>query len=205
MRDLDKLTKMAMELQAMAQIGLTYTKDIYDKERFERIREISAELLTLKTDMPFEKVKDLFCCETGYQTPKLDTRAAIFKDDKLLLVCQNGKWALPGGWFDYNETVASNTIKEAKEEAGLDVEPVSIIAIQNRNNHNFPKYAYEICKIFVLCEVKGGSFQENIETTESGYFALDNLPELDEDRNVYSQIKMCFDAYHDKNWKVVFE
>ena len=98
MHDLDKLTKLAMELQAMAQIGLTYTKDIYDKDRFERIREISAELLTLKTDMPFEKVKDLFCCETGYQTPKLDTRAAIFKDDKILLVCQNGQWALPGGW-----------------------------------------------------------------------------------------------------------
>ena len=85
------------------------------------------------------------------------------------------------------------------------MEPVRIIAIQNRNNHNFPKYAYEICKIFVLCEVKGGSFQENIETTESGYFALDNLPKLDEDRNVYSQIQMCFDAYNDENWKVVFE
>lgn len=69
MNELDKLTRLAMELQSLAQIGLTYTKDIYDKERFERIREISAELLTLKTDMPFEKIKDLFCCETGYQTP----------------------------------------------------------------------------------------------------------------------------------------
>ena len=97
MNELDKLTKLAMELQSLAQIGLTYTKDIYDKERFERIREISAELLTLKTDMPFEKVKDLFCCETGYQTPKLDTRAAVFRENKILLVKEKGKWSLPGG------------------------------------------------------------------------------------------------------------
>ena len=90
MSDLDKLTKLAMELQAMAQIGLTYTKDIYDKERFERIREISAELLAMKTELPLEKVRDLFCCETGYQTPKLDTRAVIFKEDKILLVKEKG-------------------------------------------------------------------------------------------------------------------
>jgi len=205
MSDLDKLTKLAMELQAMAQIGLTYTKDIYDKERFERIREISAELLAMKTELPLEKVKDLFCCETGYQTPKLDTRAVIFKEDKILLVKEKGKWSLPGGWFDYNETVASNTVKEAKEEAGLDVKPVRIIAVQNRNKHNFPKYAYEIVKIFVLCDVIGGSFKENIETTDSGYFLLNDLPELDEDKNVFSQIKMCFDAYQDENWQVVFD
>lgn len=205
MSDLDKLTKLAMELQAMAQIGLTYTKDIYDKERFERIREISAELLAMKTELPLEKVRDLFCCETGYQTPKLDTRAVIFKEDKILLVKEKGKWSFPGGWFDYNETVASNTVKEAKEEAGLDVKPVRIIAVQNRNNHNFPKYAYEIVKIFVFCDVIGGSFKENIETTDSGYFLLNDLPELDEDKNVYSQIKMCFDAYQDENWQVVFD
>ena len=109
------------------------------------------------------------------------------------------------GGVDYNETVASNTIKEVKEEAGLDVEPVKIIAIQNRNNHNFPKYVYEICKIFVLCDVIGGQFQENVETTESGYFSLDKLPELDEDKNVYAQIEMCFEAYRDKDWKVLFD
>lgn len=68
----------AIELQSLAQAGLTYGKDIFDRERYERIREISAEIMAYKTDIPVQKVKDLFCNETGYQTPKLDTRAAIF-------------------------------------------------------------------------------------------------------------------------------
>lgn len=205
MNDLDALTKLAMELQSIAQNGLTYTKDKYDKERFERVREISAEIMAMKTGLPVEKVKNLFCSEEGYQTPKLDTRAAIFNENQILLVKERGKWALPGGWVDYNQSISSNTVKEVKEEAGLDVAPVKVIAIQNRNQHNFPKYAYEICKVFVLCDVKGGSFQPNIETSESGYFSLERLPELDEDKNVFSQIKMCFDAYNSKNWEVPFD
>lgn len=205
MNDLDALTKLAMELQSIAQNGLTYTKDKYDKERFERVREISAEIMAMKTGLPIEKVKNLFCSEEGYQTPKLDTRAAIFNENRILLVKERGKWSLPGGWVDYNQSISSNTVKEVKEEAGLDVAPVKVIAIQNRNQHNFPKYAYEICKVFVLCDVKGGSFQPNIETSESGYFSLENLPELDEDKNVFSQIKMCFDAYNSKNWEVLFD
>lgn len=88
----------AIELQSLAQAGLTYGKDIFDRERYERIREISAEIMAYKTDIPVQKVKDLFCNETGYQTPKLDTRAAIFQNGKILLVKENsGKWSLPGG------------------------------------------------------------------------------------------------------------
>lgn len=96
----------AIELQSLAQAGMTYGKDIYDRERYERIREISAEIIAHKSEIPVETVKDLFCNETGYQTPKLDTRAAIFKDDKILLVRENnGKWSLPGGWVDVNVSV----------------------------------------------------------------------------------------------------
>lgn len=205
MNDFDTITNLAMELQSIAQIGLTYTKDVYDKERFERIREISGELMAIKTGFPIEKVKELFCNETGYQTPKIETRAVIFKENRILLVKENGKWSLPGGWVDYNESINSNTIKEAKEESGLDVKPIRIIAIQDRNKHNVPKYAYGIVKVFVLCEVLGGSFEQNNETTESNYFSLENLPILDEDKNVYEQIKMCFDAMKDNKWQVVFD
>ena len=89
----------AIELQSLAQAGLTYGKDVYDKERYERIREISAEIMAHLSDTPLDKVKELFCNETGYQTPKIDTRAAIFKENKILLVHENnGTWALPGGW-----------------------------------------------------------------------------------------------------------
>jgi len=195
----------AMELQSIAQNGLTYTKDIYDKERFERIREISAEILSVKSSLSLDKVTDLFCNETGYQTPKLDVRAAIFNDGKILLVREKDKWSLPGGWVDYNESIRSNTIKEVKEEAGLDVEPVKIIAVQDRNKHNEPKYAYGICKIFVLCSVIGGEFQTNKETTESTFFALDCLPILAIEKVTLKQIEMCFEAHNNSNWNVYFD
>ena len=141
----------AKELQFIAQAGLTYSKDAFDIERFERIREISAEIVSRQTGLPLEKVKDLFCNEEGFQTPKLDTRAAIFKANRILLVKEkNGTWSLPGGWVDVNQTIKSNTIKEVKEEAGLDVEATRIIAVQDRNLHNLPPYAYNVCKVFVL-------------------------------------------------------
>ena len=115
---MEKWLEWAIELQSLAQAGLTYGKDIYDKERYERIRAISAEIISNYTDIAIEKVKDLFCNETGYQTPKLDTRAAIFEDGKILLVRENnGKWSLPGGWVDVNVSVKENTIKEVKEES----------------------------------------------------------------------------------------
>ncbi len=199
--------KWAIEIQALAQNGLTYTKDVYDKERFERLREISAEMLAEKTDIPVDKVKDLFCNEKGYQTPKLDTRAAIFKDGKILLVHENnGTWALPGGWVDVLESVGSNTIKEVKEETGLDVRNQKIIAIQDRNQHNTPSYAYGICKVFVLCELLGGEFKENTETTEIKYFSLDEIPQnLANEKTSMEQIEMCFRALNDSNWQTKFD
>ena len=111
----ERWLKWAIELQSIAQAGLTYGKDIYDHERYERIREISAEIISYMSDISLEKVKDLFCNESGYQTPKLDTRAAIFEDGKILLVRENnGKWSLPGGWCDVNVSVRENTAKEVK-------------------------------------------------------------------------------------------
>ncbi|MBD5463519.1 MAG: NUDIX hydrolase [Lachnospiraceae bacterium] len=202
----EKWLQWAVELQSLAQAGLFYTKDEFDAERYERVREIAAEIISLKSDIPVEKVKDLFCNEIGYQTPKLDTRAAIFKEDKILLVKEkNGTWSLPGGWVDVNVSVKENTIKEVKEEAGLDVSADLIIAVQDREKHNLPIYAYKVCKIFVLCSVIGGSFEDNIETVESRYFALDELPALATEKNNAEQVKMCFDAYHSEHWDTWFD
>jgi ADP-ribose pyrophosphatase YjhB (NUDIX family) len=197
----------AVELQSIAQAGLTYSEDKFDRERFERIREISAEILSIKSGLTLEKVKDLFCNETGYQTPKIDTRAAIFKDNKILLVKEisSGEWSLPGGWMDVNQSVKTNVLKEVKEEAGLDVITNRLIAVQDRNKHNIPPYAYSICKIFVLCDIIGGTFKSNIETADSEFFNMNNLPPLSIERNTKSQIEMCFQAYYDKNWKVLFD
>ncbi len=113
---------------------------------------------------------------------------------------------MPGGWCDVLESVASNTIKEVKEETGLDVETIKIIAVQDRNKHNKPIYAYGVCKIFVLCNVIGGEFIENIETTEIKYFSLDEIPNnLAEEKINNEQIEMCFKAYKDEKWQTQFD
>ncbi len=202
----EKWLQWAVELQSLAQAGLFYCKDKYELERYERIREISAEMLSLKTDIPLEKVKDLFCGDVGYQTPKIDTRAAIFKDGKILLVHEvNGTWALPGGWVDVNVSVMENTIKEVREEAGLDVTVKRIIAVQDREKHNLPIYAYKVCKIFMQCEVTGGAFVPNIETTGFDYFGMDELPCLAEEKNNREQIEMCFRAMRSEIWETLYD
>lgn len=204
---MEKWLKWAIEIQSLAQSGLEYTDNVYDIERYEKLREISAEMISEKSNISLDKVKELFCNETGYQTPKIDTRAVIFKDNKILLVHENnGTWALPGGWCDVLESVKSNTIKEAKEETGLNVEAIKIISIQDRNKHNKPIYAYGVCKIFVLCNIIGGNFIENIETTEIKYFALDEIPNnLAEEKTNKEQIEMCFKAVSNENWQTQFD
>lgn len=202
----NKWLDWAKELQFLAQAGLTYSKDPFDIERFQRIRDIAAEMINMKSGLSIEIVKELFCNETGFQTPKLDTRAAIFKDDKILLVKErNGTWSLPGGWVDVLETVKSNTEKEVREEAGLNVRATRVIALHDKNKHNTKPFAYNVCKVFVECEVIDGAFQENIETVESRYFSINHLPQLAEEKNTEEQIKMCFAAHEDREWKVIFD
>lgn len=198
--------RWAIEIQSLAQNGLAYSKNIYDIERYERLRDISAEMLSYKTTLPLEKVKNLFCHEEGYQTPKLDTRAAIFQQDKILLVQENdGLWSLPGGWVDVLETIHSNTIKEVKEEAGLDVQPEFIIAIHDQHKHNYPLFAYRVLKTFVMCKHLGGKFRSNSETQAADYFTLNNLPIINTEKNSLAQIEMCFQAYHSKHWQTQFD
>lgn len=196
----------AMELQALAQAGLAYGKDPFDLERYERIREISAEMAAHMGDLPLETVKDLFCSETGYQTPKLDTRAAIFQDGKILLVQENnGTWSLPGGWCDVNVSVAENTVKEVREEAGLEVTADRIIAVQDWAKHNVRNYIYGVCKIFIQCTVLGGQFAPNIETVGYQYFSLDELPPLAREKNTEEQIQLCFEAHASPCWITRFD
>lgn len=202
----EKWLQWAVELQSLAQAGLFYGKDAFDRERYERIREIAAEMVSHQSDIPLDKVKNLFCDEIGYQTPKIDCRAAIFQEDRILLVQEkNGTWSLPGGWVDVNVSVKENVLKEVKEEAGLDVAADMVIAVQDREKHNLPIYAYKVCKIFVLCTVIGGEFLSNLETVCSRYFGMDELPVLATEKNNEEQIRMCFEAYHSENWKTLFD
>lgn len=195
----------AKELQMLSQSALAYCKDPYDIERFERIREISVEIMSSYTDIPVEKMRDLFAGETGYQTPKVDIRASIIEDNKILLVKEklDGRWSLPGGWADVGLSVNENIIKESLEEAGAVVKPNRVIGIIDRNTHIKDDYPFTVYKIFVDCDFIEGKHVDNIETSESGFFPLDELPELSVTRNTYDQIKMCFEAHHNPNHQII--
>ena len=201
----DKLIDWAIRLQSLAQAGLTYGKDVFDKERYQEIRDISAEMMADKSGLAVEKVKGLFCNEVGYQTPKIATRAAIFKNNKILLVQENdGSWALPGGWCEVNLTPKENCIKETKEEAGIDIEVERLISIHDTNRDK-PMYPYGVCQIFFLCKPGSGHFVENNEIINCKYFTLEDLPKLSDDKDSKEQVERCFAAYHDPNWQTKFD
>ena len=167
----DKIVEWAKELQSLAQAGLFYGRDAFDRERYQRVREIAAEMMAVRTEIPLEKVTGLFCGDTGYQTPKVDTRAAIIQDGKILLVCEkDGRWSMPGGWCEYNLSPADNTVKEVKEEAGVDVVIQKVISVQDRDKHNRPSYAYGVVKIFYQCKVTGGTFPKILRRRRANIF-----------------------------------
>ncbi|WP_121661989.1 NUDIX hydrolase [Metabacillus litoralis] len=194
-----KWLEWAKQLQAISQAGLTYSKDIYDLERFELIRKISIEILSQHTDVDQEMIKHLFANETGYATPKVDIRGVVFKDHKILMVKENtdGGWSLPGGWGDIGLSPSEVVVKEVKEESGFDVKAVKLIGILDKKCHPHPPSPYHVYKIFILCEIIGGQAKEGIETSAVEFFAKDQLPQLSEERITKSQIQLAFKhLYH---------
>ncbi|WP_433747420.1 NUDIX hydrolase [Falsibacillus pallidus] len=189
-----KWLEWAKQLQSIAQAGLTYSKDIYDIERFEMIRNISVEMLAEQTEMETTVIKDLFANETGYATPKVDIRAVVFKDEKILLVKEkmDGAWSLPGGWGDIGLTPSEVVVKEVKEEAGLDVRPVKLIGVLDKKCHPHPPSPYHVYKMFIRCEIIGGQAKGGMETSAVDFFDEDCLPPLSVERNTESQILMAF-------------
>lgn len=200
---MSRLTEIAAQLQGLASSGILYTKDRFDKERFEQIMDLSAELLSLGSDISKEEAKDLFEGNDGYPTPKSDVRAAVFNDKEEILLVRDtdGRWALPGGWCDFDRTVFENAVKESYEEAGIVVEPVKLVAVHFHRKRNNPKSFFSSNKFFVLCSYVSGEFKENIETSEAGYFPLSELPEdLNTHKNNLYQIGLCHKAYLSDSW-----
>lgn len=203
----DKWLQWTRKLQSVAQAGLTYSTDRYDLERYEKIREIALEILDEYTGIGHDRIRYLFALETGYQTPKVDIRASVFRDNKILMVKEksDGEWSLPGGWADVDTSVSESAVRECFEEAGAIVRPYRIIAIHHANKHNNPLFLHTIYKIFVECELVEIRFNANSETLEAGFFEPDNLPELSFHRNTPGQIKMCFEAKRQELFETVFD
>jgi len=153
----NKWLKWATELQSIAQAGLTFGENQYDLDRYQKIRDLSIEIIHQYSDIDHSIVKNLFGSEKGYQTPKVDIRSAVFKDDTILMVKEkvDGRWSLPGGWADVNSSVRESAVRECSEEAGADVMPKRIIAVHLANKQNDFVFPFTIYKIIVECDLFG--------------------------------------------------
>lgn len=189
-----KWLEIAQSLQSIAQAGLTYTENKYDVERYEQIMQLSKDILSDFSEIRMEKLHDIFKLEKGYLTPKVDVRAVIFREQKILMVKEtsDGKWALPGGWADVGLTASEVVVKEVQEESGLDVSTVKLLAVFDKKCHPHPPEIYYVYKLFFLCKEIGGTLKTGIETSEVGFFESNELPDLSTDRNTLSQIELMF-------------
>lgn len=194
-----QLLIQAQRLQALAQAGLAYRGNPYDLERYKEIRAISVKLLQELTEEPLEKIIRVFASEEGYQTPKVDIRAVLFREGSEILLIRekidSGKWTLPGGWADIGYTPFEVAAKEAYEETGLIVKPVRLLALFDKRKHSHPPQPWYVYKAFIECEVEGGSLiQDTPETTGARWFRHDELPyiELSTDRTTPSQLETIF-------------
>ncbi len=196
----NNILKIAKQIQAISQTGIRFTKDHFDKQRFEELRELSVQLVAQVTDAEIDKIKGLFTCETGFQTPKVDVRAVVIEKGEILLTKENSdnKWSLPGGYADVNYSPNAIAEKEVYEETGLRVKANRTLAIIDTNKHNFPPLEYHFYKIVILCDKIDGELRGSDETQESRFFSFENLPELSVKRNTYELIELIQEKLKDK-------
>lgn len=202
-----KWLSWAKEIQAIAQTGLEYGKDVYDLERYEALRELSIDIMENYTFESREKIKLSFADDKGYSTPKVDIRGVIFQEGKILMVREknDGKWALPGGWADIGYSPSEVAAKEIWEESGFEARPVRLLAVMDKKFHGHPPDPYHIYKLFILCEISGGEAAGGVETSEVGFFGEEELPELSVSRNTEAQIRTMFEYLRDPDKPVLLD
>ncbi|WP_026691004.1 NUDIX hydrolase [Alteribacter aurantiacus] len=187
----------ARRIQALSQSGLAFSKDAFDRERYEELREISAEMIASHTNVQKDDVIHMFKEEKGYQTPKVDVRGVVFKENRVLLVKEkmDQKWALPGGFCDVGLSPSENIVKEIKEEAGFDVTPTKLLAVLDTNKHGHEPQPFHFYKLFIQCTITGGTAKKGLETGDVRFFGEHELPELSLRRNTPVQLKMVFEHF----------
>ncbi len=182
-------------IKTMADTGLHYADNEFDKERYAELLEISFQLMASIMDAPVEKLKNTQLPVLDYPTPQVDVRGFILNEnDDILLVQEKSdkKWALPGGWADIGLSPSENVIKEVKEESGLEVEVIKLLAVYDKKCHPHPPQPHYVYKIMFLCNVVGGELKVSHDINDVNWFSVDDLPELSEDRNLKSQIRELY-------------
>jgi ADP-ribose pyrophosphatase YjhB (NUDIX family) len=197
----------AQEIQAIAQNGLTFAQSPFDTERYSALAAISAQMMAQSSEIDFPQIMEYFSQEKGYATPKIDVRGAVFKDHKVLLVKERSdqRWTLPGGWADVNYSPAYCMQKEVKEESGFDVNVIKLVALYDKLKHAHPLQWPHTYKCFFLCEIVGGDATTSIETSDVGFFELNQLPELSIHRVTQAQIEKCYHHYQNQTLPTEFD
>jgi len=197
---MSNLLAWARQLQAISENGITYAVNDYDLERYRHLQKIAAEMMAAGDGniSPLD-VAEFFNREKGHATPKVDVRAAVFRDDRILLVREisDGGWTLPGGWCDVGDSPSIAAVREVKEESGFDVRATKLVAVHDRDKHGHPAIPYHAYKMFFLCELIGGEAKTSNETDGVEFFAEDKLPRLSLTRTVPEQIAMVFRHYRE--------
>ncbi len=203
-----KLTILANRIRALVQNGLVYATDAYNEERYGELLHISHELLATISGHSAEEIQTCFPVESDYVTPKVDVRAVVFNaHQELLLVREkaDGLWSLPGGWADVGYSPREIAVKEVKEETGLEVEPVRLLAVHDKKCHPHPPAMHYAYKIFIACKICGGTLSHSFDILDNGFFCLDDLPELSLERVLPEQIRLLADLYANPGKPVDFD
>ncbi|MBS9462518.1 NUDIX hydrolase [Flagellimonas sp. HMM57] len=195
-------------IKSISEIGLIYAKDPYDQERYEELKHISLELLSVVGDAPIEALKDFFVPEKDYPTPKVDVRALVLNEkDEILMAKESvdNKWTIPGGWADIGSTPSEIAVKEVAEETGIQVEVVRFLGVYDKQVHPHPPEPYYIYKLIFLCRMVGGNLKPGFDMLGADFFSLDHLPELSEERILESQLKHLFHLAKSSTTEVYFD
>jgi ADP-ribose pyrophosphatase YjhB (NUDIX family) len=198
----------AKQLAALSQCGLTYTDSHFERERYEAIRDIAAEMMATGSDTDKKQLIELFAKEKGYATPKVDVRGVAFKNDEILLVKEkvDGLWTLPGGWADVGDSPTEAVEREVIEESGFEVKTIKLCAVYDRNKHpHKPSFPFHIYKMFFLCEITGGQPTTSSETTDVAFFKENQIPDLSRGRVLPEQIKRMYQHYRNPNLPTDFD
>ncbi|MCB0291014.1 MAG: NUDIX hydrolase [Calditrichaeota bacterium] len=199
--------RWAKRLNAIAQAGLTYSEGPYDLERYHQLRDIAGEIIAGHSNLPPAQIVDILRREAGYPTPKVDVRGAVFRNNQILLVRErsDGRWTLPGGWADVNETPAECVVKEVREESGYHTRAVKLLAVWDKSQHSHPEHFFHTYKLFFRCEITGGAPAESLETDGVAFFNEDSLPPLSIDRTTSEQIRRMFVHYRNPDLATEFD
>jgi ADP-ribose pyrophosphatase YjhB (NUDIX family) len=194
-------------LQAIAQDGLTYSNDDYDLGRYEQLRELAAEMLAAHSTDTLEEVRDLLVLETGPATPKVDVRAAVFENDRILLVKEPDEpgWAVPGGWADVGESPSEAAARETLEESGYSVRPVRLLAAYDRERHGHPPMSYHVYKLVYLCELLAEERLTDVDAHGARFFGEQEIPDLSVPRITRAQISRFFAQHRDPSIPTDFD